>query len=65
MTAMADKRDMYSSVIDTVLRDYNSPTNTNSVLLKDVSFLQTTNDEIINLGMKNVELFTLVLVIIV
>ena len=56
MTAMADKRDMYSSVIDTVLRDYNSPTNTNSVLLKDVSFLQTTNDEIINLGMKNLKL---------
>ena len=55
MTAMADRRDMYSSVIDTVLQDYNSPTNTNSVLLKDISFLQTTNDEIINLGMKNLK----------
>ena len=41
---------MYSSVIDTVLQDYNSPTNTSSVLVKD------TNDEIINLGMKNLKL---------
>ena len=53
---MADRREMYSPVIDTVLQDYNSPTNTNSVLLKDISFLQTTNDEIINLGMKNLKL---------
>ena len=47
---------MYSSVIDTVLQDYNSPTNTSSVLVKDTSFLQTTNDEKINLGMKNLKL---------
>ena len=47
---------MYSSVTDTVLQDYNSPTNTNSVLLKDTSFLQTTNDEIKNLGTKNLKL---------
>ena len=53
---MAGRREMYSSVIDTVLQDYNSPANTNSVLLKDISVLQTTNDEIINLGMKNLKL---------
>ena len=53
---MADRREIYSSVIDTVLQDYNSPTNTNRVLLKDISFLRTTNDEIINLGMKNLKL---------
>ena len=47
---MADRREMYSSVIDTVLQDCNSPTNISSVLVKDTSFLQT-NDEIINLGM--------------
>ena len=47
---------MYSSVIDTALQDYNSLTNTSSVLVKDTSPLQTTNDEIINLGMKNLKL---------
>ena len=47
---------MYSSVIDTLLQDYNSPTNTSSVLVGDTSFLQTTNDEIVNLCMKNLKL---------
>ena len=47
---------MYSSVIDTLLQNYNSPTNTSSVLVKDTSFLQTTNDEIIKLCMKNLKL---------
>ena len=47
---------MYSSVIDTALQEYNSLTNTSSVLVKDTSLLQTTNDEIINLGMKNLKL---------
>ena len=47
---------MYSSVIDTALHDYNCLTNTSRVLVKDTSLLQTTNDEIINLGMKNLKL---------
>ena len=44
---MADGHEMYSSVIDTLLRDNNHLTDTNSDLAKDlISSIRTINDEI-------------------
>ena len=44
---MADGHEMYSSVINTLLRDNNHLTDTNSDLAKDlISSIRTINDEI-------------------
>ncbi len=47
---------MYSSVINTLLCDNNHLTDTNSDFAKDLSSIQTINDEIIGLAMKNLKL---------
>ena len=53
---MADGHEMYSSVINTLLRDNNHLTDTNTDLDKDLSSIRTINDEIIGLAMKNLKL---------
>ena len=53
---MAVGSEVYCSVIETVLRDNNRLTNTTNTSDVDTSFIQSTNDEIKKLGVKNLKL---------